>query len=105
MGVFKYRAKSVLAYLVALMIMDSESHNLALRGHVPAEEGKVLKFSLPSFPPSVNSMYLINHNQRRVSLSDEALLWRTRVTPCILSCDWPVEWLLKLTLEYYSPNW
>lgn len=64
-----------------------------------------LSFTLPTFPPSVNRLYLINHNQRRVRLSDEALLWRTRVTPCILPCRMPDDWLLKLTLEYHSPNW
>ena len=46
----------------------------------------MLKFSLPSFPPSINRLYVINHVQRRVFLSDEALLWRTQQTPNIMPC-------------------
>jgi len=84
--------------------LTNTSGDLVLGGQVPAEEGKVLRFSLPLLPPSMNSMYLINHNQRRVSLSDEALLWRTRVMPCVLPCrlDFPAY---KLTLTYQSPRW
>jgi hypothetical protein len=84
--------------------LTDTSGNSTLGGRASVETGKVLQFSLPSFPPSVNSMYLINHNQRRVSLSDEALLWRTRVMPCVLPCklDFPAY---KLTLTYQSPRW
>lgn len=64
-----------------------------------------LSFILPTFPPSINRAQLINHRQRRVSTSDEVLLWRTRAIPFVKPCRWPVEWLLKLTLEYQSPNW
>ena len=73
-------------------------------GGAGAREGESLQFTLPSFPPSVNSMYLINHNQRRVQLSDEALLWKTRIVPCIPPCrlDFPAY---KLTLIYQSPRW
>lgn len=63
-----------------------------------------LVFSLPSLPPSMNRLYLINHNQRRVQLSDEALLWRTRVTPSILPCRLEFD-EYKLTLIYQSPRW
>lgn len=63
-----------------------------------------LVFSLPSLPPSMNRLYLINHNQRRVQLSDEALLWRTRVTPSILPCRLEFN-EYKLTLVYQSPRW
>lgn len=52
----------------------------------------------------MNRLYLINHNQRRVQLSDEALLWRTRVTPCILPCRLEFQ-EFKLTLIYQSPRW
>ena len=66
--------------------------------------GSRLVFSLPSLPPSVNRLYLINHAQRKVTLSDEALLWRTRVMPCILPCR--LEFTeYKLTLVYQSPRW
>lgn len=62
-----------------------------------------LIFCLPTFPTSVNRLYLINHNQRRVSLSNDALLWRTRTGPFIKPCK--LEGLLKITLEYESPDW
>lgn len=64
-----------------------------------------LSFVLPSFPTSCNRIYAINHNQRRVMLSDEALLWRTRTGPFIKACRWPADWLLRLELNYESPNW
>ena len=62
-----------------------------------------LEFVLPSFPVSVNRLYIINHNQRRVTLSDDALLWRTRSAPFVK--PWRQGGLIKLTLEYESPDW
>lgn len=86
----------------------SEGQHLAVDpapgGSAGQGEGERLQFVLPSFPPSVNRLYLINHAQRKVSLSDEALLWRTRVTPCILPCKLDFE-AYKLTLIYQSPRW
>lgn len=67
------------------------------------DEGR-LRFSLPSFPPSINRLYVVNHNQRRVFLSDEALLWKTRMTPNILPCRLRFDYY-KLTLLYQSPRW
>ena len=64
-----------------------------------------LQFVLPSFPISFNKLYNIDHNRRRVGLSDDALLWATRNKPFVKPCRWPEDWLLKITLEYESPNW
>ena len=64
-----------------------------------------LCFVLPSFPISFNQLYSINHQQRKVGLSDNALLWKTRHAPFVKPCRWPDDWLLVLTLEYESPNW
>ena len=69
------------------------------------DDGGRLRFVLPSFPVSVNRLYVINHNQRRVLLSDDALIWRTRTSPLVKACRWPEDWSLKLTLEYESPDW
>jgi Holliday junction resolvase RusA-like endonuclease len=69
------------------------------------EGGEILRFTLPSFPVSSNKLYDINHITRNVRLSDQAMLWRTRTIPFVKPCRWPVEWLLKLTLEYQSPQW
>lgn len=66
-------------------------------------EGKLV-FSLPSYPPSINRLYTIDHNRRRVFLSDEALLWRTRMGPNIKPCNLNFE-EYKLTLIYQSPRW
>lgn len=74
-------------------------------GGVSTGEGESFSFTLPSFPVSFNQLYTINHLQRKVTLSDEALLWRTRTVPFVKPCRWPVQWLLKLTLVYESPNW
>lgn len=67
--------------------------------------GERLQFVLPSFPISFNRLYNIDHNRRRVGLSDDALLWSTRTKPFVKPCRWPEDWLLSLTLEYQSPNW
>lgn len=74
---------------------------------LPAAGGQSgsLCFVLPSLPVSINELYKIDHRRRRVDLSDEALLWRTRMTPHVLACRWPMDWLLKLTLNYESPRW
>ena len=64
-----------------------------------------LSFVLPSFPMSVNRIYYIDHVRRKVVLTDDALLWRTRTTPFVKACRWPDDWLLKLTLDYYSDSW
>ena len=69
-----------------------------------AESGNErLQFVLPSFPSSVNKLYDINHRQRRVYLSDDALLWRTRSAPFVKPCR--LSGLLRITLEYESPDW
>lgn len=67
-------------------------------------EGGRLVFSLPSFPPSINRLYVIDHNRRRVFLSDEALLWRTHMAPNIKPCRLEFQ-EYKLTLVYQSPRW
>ncbi len=68
-------------------------------------ESLSLTFWLPSFPPSINKLYDINHRQRRVYLSDDALLWKTRTIPFVKPCRWPADWLFELQLEYQSPSW
>lgn len=77
----------------------------ALGGMAGRNEGERLQFVLPSFPPSVNRIYAINHNQRSVRLSDQAALWKTRTIPFVKPCRWLNECLLRLTLEYESPDW
>lgn len=74
---------------------------------LPAAGGAepVLSFVLPTFPPSVNRLHKIDHNRRLVTLSDEALLWKTRIVPFIKPCHWPGDWLLKLILVYESDKW
>lgn len=78
---------------------------LASGGGVSTGEGESLSFTLPSFPPSINRAHKIDHRRRRVDTSDEVLLWRTRTIPFVKPCRWPMEWLLKLTLVYESPDW
>lgn len=73
-------------------------------GVASVEKGGRLVFSLPSFPPSINRLYVIDHNRRRVFLSDEALLWRTHMGPLILPCRLEFQ-EYKLTLLYQSPRW
>ena len=85
--------------------MPELSESAALGGMAVVGEGERLQFVLPSLPISINQLYTIDHRRRRVDLSDEALLWRTRMTPHVLACRWPTEWLLKLTLNYESPRW
>lgn len=76
-----------------------------LGGGVSECKGERLQFVLPSFPPSINRAHRIDHQRRRVDTSDEVLLWRTRTIPFVKPCRWPVDWLLKLTLAYESPDW
>lgn len=75
-----------------------------IEGAISGTEGERLQFVLPSFPPSVNRLYDINHVQRRVRMSDQGALWKTRTIPFVKPCRWP-DCLLKLTLVYESPNW
>src|SRR5258705_114345 len=65
----------------------------------------VLTFVIPSFPVSFNKLYDIDHFRRQVRLTDEAVLWKTRSIPFVKPCRWPMDWLLKLVLEYESPQW
>lgn len=67
--------------------------------------GERLVFVLPTFPPSINRNQKIDHVRRRVGLSDELLLWRTRTIPFVKPCRWPSDWLLAVTLIYESPFW
>ena len=81
----------------------THSDSLVSGGIASAEVGR-LAFSLPSFPPSINRLYVIDHNRRRVFLSDEALLWRTHMSPNIKPCTLQFQ-EYKLTLLYQSPRW
>lgn len=81
-----------------------DSGGLALGGRASAEEGERLQFVLPSFPISFNKLYDVDHNRRHFRLSDQAALWKTRTIPFVKPCRWP-PCLLKITLEYQSPNW
>ena len=81
------------------------SNSPAFGGTAGDREGERLHFVLPSFPISFNKLYDINHNQRKVQLSDSAALWKTRTIPFVKPCRWPQDWLLRLTLEYQSPGW
>lgn len=83
---------------------DSAIELLALGGIASVGAGGRLQFALPSFPPSINRLYVIDHNRRRVFLSDEALLWRTRMSPNIKPCELGFQ-QYKLTLVYQSPRW
>lgn len=76
-----------------------------IEGAISGKEGERLVFVLPSFPISFNKLYDINHNQRRVRLSDQAALWKTRTIPFVKPCRWPLDWLLAITLVYESPSW
>lgn len=84
---------------------SQDSGPLALGGIASTREGERLQFVLPSFPPSVNRIYDINHAQRKVRLSDQAALWKTRMIPFVKPCRWLSECLLRVTLEYESPDW
>ena len=81
-----------------------DSGGLALGGRAGREEGERLQFVLPSFPISFNKLYEVDHNRRHVRLSDAAALWKTRTIPFVKPCRWS-PCLLKITLEYQSPNW
>lgn len=85
-------------------IVDNAAR-LASGGGVSGDAGERLQFVLPSFPPSVNQLYTVDHNRRLVRLSDNALLWKTRTIPFVKPCRWSTEWLLKLTLDYHSDSW
>lgn len=78
---------------------------MTVGGTGSGDSGSKLCFTLPSFPVSSNKLYEINHVTRNVRLSDAATLWRTRTIPFVKPCRWPANWLLKLTLEYQSPQW
>lgn len=74
-------------------------------GGVSTGEGERLQFVLPTFPISFNQLYKIDHVRRLVTLSDAAALWKTRTIPFVKPCRWPAGWMLKLTLDFQSPNW
>lgn len=40
-------------------------------------EGRIVKFTVPSLPPTVNSLYQIIYSQRRVELKPECLRWKS----------------------------
>lgn len=86
------------------MDQPRNSGPLALGGMASTREGERLQFVLPSFPISFNKLYDVDHNRRHVRLSDQAALWKTRTIPFVKPCRWS-PCLLKVTLEYQSPNW
>lgn len=65
------------------------------------------KFVLPSWPPSVNSLYQIIYSQRRVELKPEVRLWKTQAKELIPA--WAqlrsTERLLSVELKFCGAWW
>lgn len=47
-----------------------------------------LRFTIPSLPPSVNSLHQIIYSQRRVELKPEVRRWRTAAKEYVPRCRW-----------------
>lgn len=50
-----------------------------------------LKFTIPSLPPSVNSLHQIIYSQRRVELKPEVRRWRTAAKEYVPRAQWLSE--------------
>lgn len=50
-----------------------------------------LRFTIPSLPPSVNSLHQIIYAQRRVELKPEVRRWRTAAKEYVPRCRWSSE--------------
>lgn len=53
--------------------------------------GIEIKFTIPLLPPSVNALYQIIYNQRRVELKPEILRWKHRAKEYVPRCQWKSE--------------
>ena len=66
--------------------------------------GGELIFSLPSLPPSMNSLYQIIYSQRRIEMKPEVRLWKSRAKGFIPT--WRIEEGEELDLEFrMEGNW
>ena len=68
------------------------------------QAGGELIFSLPSLPPSMNSLYQIIYSQRRIEMKPEVRLWKSRAKGFIPV--WPIAEGEELDLEFrMEGNW
>ena len=72
-------------------------------GETVRVEGELI-FSLPSLPPSMNSVYQIIYSQRRIEMKPEVRLWKSRAKGFIPV--WRIEEGEELDLEFkMEGNW
>lgn len=57
--------------------MTSNLSEGATSGGVDSGGGQVVRFTVPSLPPTINSLYQIIYSQRRVELKPECLRWKS----------------------------
>lgn len=53
--------------------------------------GARCRFTIPSLPPSVNSLHQIIYSQRRVELKPEVRRWRSDAKQYVPRCEWLSE--------------
>ena len=62
-----------------------------------------IKCTLPSLPPSHNRLYVVNHIQRKVYLSDDARRWKSKMMLLVPRFDIADSSLLRIDyVAYYA---
>lgn len=64
-----------------------------------------ITFELPRLPPSVNSIYNVIYNQRRIELKPEVWRWQTEARAYIPRAEWGDDTFFKIQLDYHSAKW
>lgn len=60
-------------------------------GNGGREVGREVRFTIPSLPPSVNSLHQIIYSQRKVELKPEVRRWRSDAKVYVPRCEWLSE--------------
>lgn len=66
-------------------------------------EGALVKFTIPSLPPSVNALYQIIYSQRRVELRPDALRWKSDAKGYVPRFQPKDKLLVAVDTTFYYP--
>lgn len=66
-------------------------------------EGKVIKFLLPTLPPSCNRLIQIDYVRRRVYLAEEPRRWKSDMQALVPRFEIPESSLLQIDYTAYYP--
>lgn len=81
----------------------AQSEQERVESDIPSTSSNSIRFTLPSLPPSVNSLYQIIYSQRRVELKPECRRWKTEAKEYIPRFVVAEDSFIKVAFVFHYP--